>query len=168
MKRLLPISLLLVALVSVASAQSPGGAAREELASLPDSQVVVVVNARRITNEALPAVMSPAKFNQTANDLLNQTNIDVRKIDLIVAGVRFTGGPAANVPDFGVVVRGGFNADALLSLVRIGGQGKFRDETHGGKTVTIFKIDFEGENKNSAAQPADAQAAKPSAMKLAS
>ncbi|MCA1817323.1 MAG: hypothetical protein LC746_13190 [Acidobacteria bacterium] len=169
MKRLFPVSLLLVALVSVASAQSPGGAAREELASLPDSQVVLVVNARRITNEALPAVMSPAKFNQMANDLLNQSNVDVRKIDFVVAGLRFTGGQAATAPDFGVVVRGGFNADALLSLVRIAGQGQFRDETHGGKTITIFTLDFEGGDKNPpGAQPADAAAAQPSAMKLPS
>ena len=168
MKRPLPISLLLVALVSVASAQSPG-AAREELASLPDSQVVLVVNARRITNEALPAVMSPAKFNQMANDLLNQSNVDVRKIDFVVAGLRFTGGESATAPDFGVVVRGGFNADALLSLIRLGGQGKFRDETRGGKTITIFTLDFEGGDKNPpGAQPADATAAQPSTMKLPS
>src|SRR5436305_3694881 len=61
-KVLLPLALLL-SLAPVASAQTPTDA-RGALASFPDSQAVLYVNARRIVNELLPRVMPAADYQK--------------------------------------------------------------------------------------------------------
>jgi hypothetical protein len=167
MKNLIAVLLLLIA-SSLAPAQTPNAAAREALASLPESQGVLFVNARRITNEALPRVAPLAKLRAAFDDMKRQTTVDLREIDFVVVGVRLAGDPSRpSVPDFGVVIRGGFNADAMLSFFRMGAQGKFREERRGAKTITVFKLDFDGEaNKETGKRDASADAppdASPSA-----
>ena len=158
MKNLIAV-LLLLAGAPLAAAQVPNAAAREALASLPESQGVLFVNARRITAEALPRVVPAARLRAAFDDTKKQTTIDLREIDFVVVGARF-GGDAAHpsVPDFGVVIRGGFNADAMLSFFRMGVPGKFREERRGGKTVTVFKLDYDGEGKKGAAPDSAAAA----------
>ncbi|MCA1630326.1 MAG: hypothetical protein LC785_03795 [Acidobacteria bacterium] len=157
MKNLIALLLLLLA-SSVVSAQVPDAAAREALASLPESQGVLFVNARRITNEALPRVVPAARLRAAFDDAKKQTTIDLREIEFVVVGARFDGDAARpNAPDFGVLIRGGFNADAMLSFFRMGAQGKFREERRGAKTITIFQIDSDGEAKKGAA-PASPEA----------
>jgi hypothetical protein len=162
MKRLIKIIALLSASALTASAQAPNAAAREALASLPESQGVLFVNARRITSDALPRVVPAAKLRAAFDDAKKQTTVDLREIDFVVVGVRFAGDAAhPSVPDFGVVIRGGFNADAMLSFFRMGAQGKFREEQRGAKTITVFKIDGaamkdEGKKDATAERPPDA------------
>jgi hypothetical protein len=163
MKKLIAVLLLLVA-SSVAPAQVPNAAAREALASLPESQGVLFVNARRITNEALPRVVPAAKLREAFDSTKKQTTIDLREIDFVAVGVRFAGDAAhPSVPDFGVVIRGGFNADAMLSFFRMSAPGQFREERRGEKTITVFKLDFDGESKKNATAAAAASDASPSA-----
>jgi hypothetical protein len=174
MKNLIAVLLLLVT-SSVASAQTPN-AAREALSSLPESQGVLFVNARRITNDALPRVVPAAKLRAAFDDVKKQTTIDLRGIDFVVVGVRLAGDAAhPAVPDFGVVISGGFNADAMLSFFRMGAQGKFREERRGAKTITVFKPDFNGEGKkdettvsSSDASPSASPAPTPDALALPS
>lgn len=150
MKNLIALLLLLVA-PSFVSAQTPNAAAREVIASLPESQGVLFVNARRITNEALPRVVPATRLRAMFDDTKKQTTIDLREIDFVVVGVRFVGDAARpSVPDFGVVIRGGFNADAMLSFFRMGAQGRVREERRGDKTITVFRIDFDSEDKKNA------------------
>ncbi|HVG31116.1 MAG TPA: hypothetical protein VM864_15505 [Pyrinomonadaceae bacterium] len=158
MKNLILFLLLLIA-PSVASAQSPN-AAREALASLPESQGVLFVNARRITGEALPRVAPLTKLRAAFDDMKRQTTVDLREIDFVVVGMRFAGDTARpSVPDFGVVIRGGFNPDAMLSFLRMSAQGKFREERRGAKTITVFKLDFDGEaNKDTGKRDATSDA----------
>lgn len=161
MNKFFPVLFLLIA-SSVASAQTPN-AAREALASLPESQGVLFVNARRITNDALPRVVPAAKLRNMFDDTKKQTTIDLREIDFVVVGVRLAGDAAhPSSPDFGVVIRGGFNADAMLSFFRMGAQGKFREERRGAKTITVFKFDSGGEGKKDAT-PASSSDASPAA-----
>lgn len=147
MKKLIAIIALVAASSASASAQVLSGAAREDLSSLPDSQVVMFVNARRITNEALPRVASPAKYESVFADAKRMANVDLRQIEYVLVGVRLTNAPSSALApvEFGVVVRGGFNADALVSFARLAQQGLYRDETHGGKTITIFKVSFDND-----------------------
>ena len=154
MKRTVPALLLLLA--SAAAAQSPS--AREAVSSLPESQAVLVVNARRITNEALPRVLTPkqlADLDKGVADIRKQVNVDVRSVEYAVAGLRFGADSiaAGQTPDFGLVLRGGFNADALLSFVRLAQPAQYRPETHGGKTLDVYKIDFEGPPKDAGRDP---------------
>lgn len=168
LKKTVPALLLLLASAFAASAQSPTPrqlidavvvpSAREAVLSLPESQGVVVVNARRIMNGALPRVLSPkqlAELDKGIADIRKQVNVDVRALEYAVVGMRF--GPetlsAGQTPDFGLVVRGGFNADAVLSFVRLAQPAQYRPETHGGKTLDVYKIDFEGPSKDADRDP---------------
>jgi hypothetical protein len=163
MKRLIAIVAIVVASVSLTRAQAPAASAREDLSSLPESQAVLFVNTRRITNEVLPRVVPAAKYQGAFDEAKRMANIDPREIDYVLAGVRLTNTPSSGaVPaEFGVIVRGGFNADALLSFVRLSQQGLYRDETHAGKTITIFKINFDNDgDKNRDAKDATANAPK--------
>lgn len=159
MRRLIAIIALVVASSSLAWAQeATAGTARENLSSLPESQAVLYVNVRRITNEVLPRVVPAAKYQGAFDEAKRMANIDPREIDYVLAGMRLTDAPSSGtVPaEFGVIVSGGFNADALLSFVRLSQQGMYRDETHAGKTVTIFKISFDNDgdkNKDAASAP---------------
>jgi hypothetical protein len=164
MKRLIAIVALVVACAASASAQeAPVGSAREDLSSLPESQAVLFVNTRRITNEVMPRVVPAARYQGAFDEAKKMANIDLRQIDYVLAGVRLTETPSSGtVPaEFGLIVKGGFNADALLSFVRMSQQGQYRDETRAGKTITIFKMSFDNDgDKKKDAAAADAPKSK--------
>jgi hypothetical protein len=169
MKKTVLTILSLFALAAASAAQTPGSGAREAVASLPESQGVLVVNARRITNEALPRVIPPAEIEKFVAEVRKSVNVDLRAVEFVALGVRLRDGSTAVFPDMGLVVRGGFNADALLTFVRMAQAGQYRPETHGGKTIDIFKINFEGDKPpaDGAAQPQpDASQPQSSPMKL--
>lgn len=165
MRRLIATITLVVASAVVASAQAPASA-REDLSSLPESQGVLFVNTRRITNEVLPKVVPASKYEGVFDEAKKMANIDLRQIDYVLVGARLTDAPASGtVPvEAGLIIKGGFNADALLSFVRMRQQGQYREETHAGKTITIFKTDFDDkhkdENKDVKSQSADAPKSK--------
>ncbi|MFL6230805.1 MAG: hypothetical protein ACJ741_18685 [Pyrinomonadaceae bacterium] len=168
MRRLIATVALVIASSSLVWAQAPVASAREDLSSLPESQAVLYVNTRRITNEVMPRVMPAARYASAFDEAKRMANVDLRQIDYVLAGMRLTDKPSSGtVPaEFGLIVRGGFNADALLSFVRLSQPGLYRDETHAGKMVTIFKIDFDpadknkDENKDVNVQAADAPKSK--------
>jgi hypothetical protein len=138
---LLPLALLF-ALAQAAAAQAPVDA-RAALASLPDSQAVLYVNARRIVNEMLPKLMTPAEYRKMLTQA-EQYGFDPRGLEFAAVGVRLANPPPANnLPEFVVVVRGGFNADTMLALGRValGAQKmKSRQETYGSKTLEILDL----------------------------
>jgi hypothetical protein len=142
-KVLLPLALLL-ALAPAAPARAQTDA-RGALASLPDSQAVLYVNARRIVNDLLPRVMPAADYRKLLGDA-QKGGFDVRQLDYAAVAIRFADpAPQGGVPEFLVVARGGFNAETLLTLGRVfaDSQGlKAREETYGSKTIDIF--DTEG------------------------
>jgi hypothetical protein len=155
MRKMAPASLLLplaliAALAHPASAQtrdvskfvqSPTRNARAALASFPDSQAILYVNARRIVNEVLPRLMTPADYQKMIGGA-EKGGFDLRALDYAAIGIRFANPtPAGGLPEFVVVVRGGFNADTLLALGRAGlaSMGaKSRQESYGSKTIEII------------------------------
>jgi hypothetical protein len=154
MKKIFPSLVLLLAAAAAAVAQSPS--AREAVASLPESQAVLVINARRITNDALPRVLSPAQLadmDKGIADIRKQVNVDLRAVEYAVAGVQFSPDTlaAGQTPEFGAVVRGGFSADTVLSFVRMTQAAQHRAETHGGKTLDVYKIALGGPKPAAAA-----------------
>jgi hypothetical protein len=136
---LLPLALLLALATPRASAQVPADA-RGALASLPDSQAVLYVNARRIVNELLPRVLPPAEYQKMLAGA-QKGGFDVRDLDYAAVAVRFVQpAPAGGLPEFVVVVRGNFNPDALLAIGRIAAGSenvKTRQESYGSKTLDI-------------------------------
>ncbi len=143
---LLPLALLF-ALAQAAAAQGPLDT-RRELSRLPDAQAVLFINARRIVNEMLPKLMTPAEYRKMLAEA-QKVGFDARGVDYVAVGARLADPPPANnLPEFFVVLKGNFNADTLLSLGRVvaGAQNvKTRSETYGSKTLEI--IDLEALNK---------------------
>jgi hypothetical protein len=163
MRRLIAVVTLIVASAAFAAAQAPAPSAREDLSSLPESQGVLFINTRRITNEVLPKVVPASKYEGAFDTAKKMANIDLRQIDYVLVGVRMTDAPSSGtVPvEAGLIIKGGFNADALLSFVRMSQQGQYREETHAGKTLTIFKTDFDnGGDKKKVAATSDAPKSK--------
>ena len=167
MKKTVTTLILTLALAAVAAAQGEGGGARAALASLPDSQAVLYVNARRITNDALPRVMPAAQLDKFFAELRQKANVDLRSVEYVVVAARYdvNNFNTSAVPDFGVAVRGGFNADALLSMLRLAQPAQHRAETHGDKRIDVYSVQFDTP-KDEAAADAAPDAAKPQPMKL--
>ncbi len=139
---LLPLALLF-ALAQAAAAQAPVDA-RAALSSLPDSQAVLYVNARRILNEAMPRMMPPADYQKMLAEA-QKFGFDVRGIEYVAVGARLADpAPANGLPEVVVVMRGNFNADALLALGRmVAGAENIqpRSETYGSKTLEIINLE---------------------------
>lgn len=144
---LLPLALM-CALAPSAVAQTPvygvarpGVDAREALATFPDSQAVLFVNAQRIVNEVMPKVMPPADY-QKMLDESKKVGFDVRGLQFAAAGIRFNAdAPAGAPPEFVVVLKGNFNADSLLMLSKLTLAARdlpSRTETYGSKSMEII------------------------------
>lgn len=132
------LPLLLALLLTACPMAAAQQGAREALAGLPDAQVVLYVDAQRLAREALPRVLPPGEW-QKAAEKLRQAQVELNNVEYALAAVRLPANFTPQTPpDFLAVVKGGFNADALLTLVRLGvGQG-LRQETHAGKTLDIL------------------------------
>ncbi|HEX8557930.1 MAG TPA: hypothetical protein VF668_07520 [Pyrinomonadaceae bacterium] len=160
---LLPLALLF-ALAQAAAGQVPVDA-RRALASMPDSQAVLFINARRIINEVLPKVMPAAEYQKMLSEA-QKVGFDARGVEYIAVGARLADpAPANNLPEFVVVVRGNFNADTLLALGRVVAGSKNvrpRSETYGSKTIEI--IDLQSLSKPAEGAAADGQQAPPKPM----
>ncbi|HEV2862384.1 MAG TPA: hypothetical protein VGX48_15335 [Pyrinomonadaceae bacterium] len=159
------LALLVVALPCLVSAQAVVDA-RSALTSFPESQAVLFINARRIIHEALPRTMPPAEYDKLLAEP-QKAGFDVRSLDYAVAGIRFAD-PAkpAGLPEVIVVIKGSFNADALLALGRValGTQKeiKSRRETYGSKTIEIIDTSFINDPPKPTADGSAAPPPKPS------
>lgn len=174
MKKTVNALMIALALAAVAAAQAPDGGARAALAALPDSQAVLYVNARRMTNDALPRVVPAAQLEKFFAEP-RKLNVDLRAVEYVIVAARYdvNNFNVSAVPDFGVTLRGGFNADALLSALRIAQPAQYRSETHGDRKLDVYTVQFEP-SKTEAAAAADPgaapapDAAKAQPMKLPS
>ncbi|MBV9924885.1 MAG: hypothetical protein JOZ96_07720 [Acidobacteria bacterium] len=146
---LLPLALLL-ALAQAAAAQTN---ARQALASLPDSQAVLYVNAHRVVHDVMPRVMPPADYAKMLKEA-QQFGFDVRGLDYLAVGARLAEpAPANNLPEFVVVLHGNFNADTLLALGRVAAGSQNispRRETYGSKTLEIIDLQSIGKKPDGA------------------
>lgn len=158
-------ALAVCALAASASAQGLVDA-RAALSNFPESQAVVFVNARRITHEVLPRVVPKADYDRMMAEA-RKVGFDVRDIDYLAAGLRFTGESQSGVPEFLVVLRGRFSADALITLGRIAASTQNlrpREEIYGNKPIQVFDLaaldrkeeagaDGQGENQGDGPKP---------------
>ena len=138
---LLPLALLF-ALAQAAAAQAPVDT-RRALSTLPDSQAVLFLNARRIINDVLPRLMPAAEYQKMLTEA-QKVGFDARGIEYVAVGARLADpAPANNLPDFVMVIRGDFNADTLLALGRVAAGAQNitpRSETYGSKTIEILDL----------------------------
>lgn len=131
--------LSVAALLSVMSAAVRAQDARSTLTNFPESHAVLYINARRLINEAAPAVVPPEALNKAISEA--KQFVDLNGLDYVVVGARLRGAVSfTNLPEVLLIVRGNFSADSLLSAARMAGQGMYVQETYGGKTLNVFTL----------------------------
>jgi hypothetical protein len=137
-------------LVAFAPAAVRAQDARTALANFPESQAVLYLNARRLINEVAPTIIPPEQLNKALAQA--KPFIDLNGLEYVITGVRLKGDLSAKqMPEFLLILRGNFSADALLSGARMMGQDSYTQETVGTKTISIFTLNPPA--------PADADAA---------
>jgi hypothetical protein len=137
MKLSLALSLVLASAASASAQESP----RDILASFPESQALLYVNARRIFDEALPRVIPQQKLDEMLGGVQKETSFDPRSIHFVAVGARYREPFSMTTPpDFVVMVKGTFNAEALLSFARMAVGEKMTQETYRGKTINLFRF----------------------------
>ena len=139
-KRILTLLLCMTAIAAAAASAR----AQTSLPTLPESDALLFINGRRVINEALPRVLPEQIVSQMRSGIeqvKNATGIDIGGTDVLVVALRFRNmSPANPMPDILIALRGSFKSDALLSLARMGLQGKYREEKYGTKTITVLKL----------------------------
>jgi hypothetical protein len=145
MKKIACIRFLsLIIAVAALSAATPAQTSTSTLPNLPESDAVAYINLRRILNDALPRVLPEkqlADMKAGIDKIKQKAGFDLYGIDNAVMAMRVGKVTAGSpVPEFILAVRGSFNADALVSLMRIALQGKYQEEKYGSKTLTTLKI----------------------------
>ena len=117
--------------------------AQSVITKLPESDAVATVNVRRIVNETLPRLLTAEQMSGVQSALAKAKKVagfDVSNVETAVVGLRLNRSAPLAMPSMLLVMRGSFNADALVSLVKIGLAGKTHDEKYGAKTLTLLKL----------------------------
>jgi hypothetical protein len=148
-------------LVSAAPAAVRAQDARSALTNFPESQAVLYINARRLINEAAPSVIPPEVLNKGLAEA--KQFIDLNGLEYVIAGARLKGDLSAKqLPEFLLIMRGNFSAEALLSGARMMGQNMYTQETVGTRTISVFTLNKPapaGSEQNSKKFPIDQIAA---------
>ena len=151
-RKLLNLVVILVAIASVAQAQTRGRsvaapATANLMASLPESDAVAHVKMKQLLSEAMPRILanSPAKLadvNASIDKFKDRTGLDPRMFQQIAFGVRFTY-PAEGVTKLQTVAlaNGSFSSAAMVAAGRVASNGKYREEKYKDKTLYIFTLD---------------------------
>jgi hypothetical protein len=111
---------------------------------LPASDIVITLDAQRLNNQALPQIFSanPAeleKINAKIDEVKAKTGLDFRQFQQVAVGISNKQISAKEV-DFEpfILARGSFNTGALVAIVKLASDGKYREEKIGSRKVYIF------------------------------
>lgn len=111
---------------------------------LPASDAVVTIDSKRFFNTALPTLLAKnqrmlADIMVKMNQFENQTGIDLRRFDSVVAGLAAVGTPDKNFSvDPVVIARGEIPAGGLVGVAKLASDGKYREERVGDRVVYVF------------------------------
>lgn len=138
------LALNLVALLPANAAAKTAGPVSPLVALLPSSDGVVLVDAKRFFNDALPRVLAskPALLDEVTKkiaELQEKAGIDIRQFETVAVGLnlkRTTPGKFDIDPV--ILARGQVNAPGLVGTAKLASNGKYREEHFGGKTVYVF------------------------------
>jgi len=114
------------------------------LALLPPSDAALTVDAKRLSTEALPQILSANQpilndILSKLDELKSRTGVDYKQFQQVVAGVSSIRA-VDNGYDYEPVglARGQFNSAMLLAAAKTAGKGKFREEKIGDRTVLVY------------------------------
>jgi hypothetical protein len=130
--------------LAFAGAAGPAPDARTLVASLPASDAVIFVDLQRIMLEIIPRLLAndPAMLAKLMNaviDLKAKSGVNILGIDSVVAGIHFVGKASHEMKKENVgivvVVHGDFDANAVISFLKVETKGKVTEETYAGKLI---------------------------------
>lgn len=129
------------------SANAAGSKKASELAALlPASDIVVVMDAQKTFNTALPQVLSAnqemlARINGRIDAVKNKIGIDARQFEQVAVGAKAgqVSAGRTEIEPF-VLARGSFNSAQMVTAAKLFSKGKYTEEKIGSRTVYVFKI----------------------------
>ncbi len=127
-----------------AAARSP---VVDALPNLPDADLLIYFNTQRILDEALPKFLPAeevAKMRQQFSDIKQFVGLDPSQVDYLMLAIRFRK-PSSDLsfvpPEYMLVAGGDLDANSLITFARTVAGESLRDEAHGGKSLSLFRID---------------------------
>ncbi|MCO6509188.1 MAG: hypothetical protein J5I65_00175 [Aridibacter famidurans] len=128
----------------------------ELAALLPQSDGVLVLDVKKLFDEALPQILSAnepmlAKINGEAAKIKNRTGLDLRQFDLLALGLRTkqVDEKTLNVEPV-LLARGPYNGSSLAEAAKMASKGESRTEEFAGRTIYVFSArDIVDRNRSS-------------------
>lgn len=129
---------------AAAATPATNTAAQTPLTALPASDAVMLLDIKRVINEALPRLVDPEhllKINAEIEKLKTNYGLDARSFEKLAVGFRFHNPrPGVTTTDMIAVVSGTFNSGALLAAGRMAAKGKYTEEKLKGVTINIYEV----------------------------
>ncbi len=146
---LLAVSVLVLNTVVFAAADTRSNKAKLAQANalvalLPASDGIAVLDSKRFFADALPSLLAANQpvlsgIMEKLEEMKARTGFDLRQFEHIAVGVTIKQVSATEVDtDPVAIARGSFPAGGLVSLAKMGSNGKYREEKIGNRTVYIF------------------------------
>jgi hypothetical protein len=158
LRKLFLVLLMTVLIIIPAHAQTTTNAQTniDSLSTLPESEMLMFLNAPRIVNEAIPRLLPEKESREFRNGLDEAkafTGIDFRNMEFMVIAMRFnkpSGGMVFPLPETMFAMRGDFNAEGLLDMAIKVSEGKLKEEKYGSHSINLLKLDdlSKGASKN--------------------
>lgn len=137
------VSLVVVGLADV-KRKKPAPKTDELVALLPESDMAMAIDGKRMFAEAIPQILSSnqpmlADINVAIDEAKSRTGIDLRQFDRIAVGVKAVE-KAPKSYDFEplVLARGPVSAESAIAVAKAVSNGKYREEKIGGRSVYVF------------------------------
>jgi hypothetical protein len=121
--------------------------AKAAVASLPASDAAMLVDVRRMLNDALPRAYSNnpaelARVNSEIDKFKTTTGFDARSFERVAVGVRFVQTPTGKtLVETVAVAHGKYNLATLVAATRAGAKNRMREEKYAGQTIHIISVD---------------------------
>lgn len=112
--------------------------------TLPASDAVIVIDTKKLIDNALPQILSGnqgmlTEINERVDTIKGVTGIDIRQFERVAVGATIKTGATKDLDVSPVVLaQGKYTAEALLAGIKLASGGEYREEKIAGKTVYIF------------------------------
>jgi len=113
---------------------------------LPPSDGIAIVDVKRMLNETMPSILGgdPAKLAQANAEIdkfKTKTGVDLRTFNRVAVGMRYTYPNAGTTKlETVAIAHGSFDAKTITASARAAANGKSREETYRGLTITIVTV----------------------------
>ena len=141
------VLLLAFSAIAVAQPRRPAPGASPLTSYVPASDALAIIDVKRMLNQTVPSIFGNdsaklAQANAEIDKFKAKTGIDLRTVDSMTLGVRYTYPSAtATKLDTVAIARGSFSPGAVTAAVKkAGANGQTHDEKYRGATITVINV----------------------------